>query len=136
MQEAFVRLATQEPVPDNPAAWLLRVVRNEAISQLRSQQRRRHREIAAAQTRSRWFEPPPFSDHALASGEVEEALSSLERETRDVLVAHLWGGMTFRDIAEAFDTSRAGAHRAYQQGIRKLQQAFQSEVDPSLRKSV
>ncbi|MCA9066602.1 MAG: hypothetical protein KDA96_26225, partial [Planctomycetaceae bacterium] len=31
VQEAFVRLATQCPVPDCPRAWLLRVVRNLAI---------------------------------------------------------------------------------------------------------
>ena len=30
VQEAFLKLAAQKPAPDNPVAWLYRVVRNAA----------------------------------------------------------------------------------------------------------
>ena len=32
VQEAFLKLAGQRPLPDKPAAWLFRVVRNGALN--------------------------------------------------------------------------------------------------------
>ena len=40
VQEAFVELAAQIDRPDNPVAWLFKVVRNRAINLQRSDQRR------------------------------------------------------------------------------------------------
>ena len=56
VQEAFIRLATQESVPDSPLAWLVQVVRNESINQLKSRHRRHDREAVAASRQPRWFE--------------------------------------------------------------------------------
>src|SRR5262249_19097223 len=55
VQEAFFKLATQKPEPDNPTAWLYRVVRNGAISASRSDRRRRRYEAEAAEIAPRWF---------------------------------------------------------------------------------
>ena len=55
VQEAFVRLAGQKVSPDDPVGWLYRVVRNGAINQLRSADRRTRHEAVAASGRERWF---------------------------------------------------------------------------------
>ena len=46
VQEAVVELACQPGAPDDPVAWLYRVVRNKAIGVARSTRRRRRREAA------------------------------------------------------------------------------------------
>ena len=57
VQETLIELAGQPHAPDDPAAWLFRVVRNKAISVWRSIERRKRHERAAAGQRSEWFEP-------------------------------------------------------------------------------
>ncbi len=49
VQEAFLRLVVQTRPPRNVVSWLFRVVRNQAISGLRSAQRRRKHETCAAE---------------------------------------------------------------------------------------
>ena len=46
VQEAFVKLAAQRPLPNDPVAWLFRVVRNGASSAARADRRRRLHETA------------------------------------------------------------------------------------------
>lgn len=120
VQEAFIRLATQDPVPDSPVAWLFRVVRNEAVSQLRSQKRRHDRESLVARAQPRWFEAGS-DDQSIDAEQITRGLATLHDEIQNIVVAHIWGNMTFREIADAFDISRATAHRMYQQGIQQLQ---------------
>jgi RNA polymerase sigma factor (sigma-70 family) len=128
VQEAFIRLATQEPIPDSPVAWLFRVVRNEAVSQLRSQKRLCDRESLVAREQPRWFEPAAAVDDNFADiDEIKRGLAALEDTTRDILAAHIWGNMTFREIADAFGVSSATAHRSYQLGIQRLQKIVESE---------
>jgi RNA polymerase sigma-70 factor (ECF subfamily) len=119
VQEAFLKLMAQRPPPDNPIPWLYRVVRNGALSAARTQRRRwRHEAAAAAQV------PPWFV--ADASGpDVEAAtaaLRGLPLEEREVIVAHLWGGLTFEQIAELAGCSASTAHRRYAAGLAALRQ--------------
>ena len=120
VQVAFIRLATQATVPDDPAAWLARVVRNEAITVARSESRRRRREQRFAENSPQWFEPVQESGHDLSPNEIEAALRKLEPESREILVAHVWGNLSFRQIAAAFDVSSSAAHRTYTQAIQQL----------------
>src|SRR5262245_47864729 len=57
VQESLLKLATQQPPPDNPVAWLYRVVRNLALSAARAQQRRRRHEAEVAGRLAPWFLP-------------------------------------------------------------------------------
>lgn len=119
VQHAFIKLSDFEPWPDDLRAWLYRVVRNEAIGQWRSEQSRRKREQAVAQSRAAWFDPNPGdridADHAVA------ALAKLEPNQREIVVARIWGGLSFREIAELIGISSSTAHRDYQQALQALQ---------------
>src|SRR5438309_274546 len=68
VQEALVELARQERTPDNPVAWLFRVVRNRALSAVRQSKRRERREVAAAEM----FLARPANDTPALAGEIGE----------------------------------------------------------------
>jgi RNA polymerase sigma-70 factor (ECF subfamily) len=117
VQEALVELVGRRSPPDNAVAWLYRVVRNRAISEARTELRRRAREQRAA-TGEAWFET---TDGPLAAQEATAALAALAPELREVVVARIWGNLTFAEIAELVETSISTAQRRYEQGLRELE---------------
>lgn len=127
VQEAFIRLAATEPVPDDPVAWLTTVVRNIAIDIVRSQRRRKTRETHVAADTRHWMDPSETSlfDAQMATN-VERALQELDDTTRDVVIAHIWNRMTFRQIAQSLQMSHAKAHRTYAAGIERLKAVMTS----------
>ncbi|MGP0067050.1 MAG: RNA polymerase sigma factor [Isosphaeraceae bacterium] len=124
VQEAFLKLAWQGGLPENPAAWLFRVVRNGAINAATAERRRRRHECEAAAEVKAWLQSngyegdPDSLDPEVASAE----LRSLPLEQREVIVAHLWGGLTFVQIAEVSGMSSSTAHRLYRAGLSTLRE--------------
>ena len=55
VQEAFVRLSQQPALPNDPLAWLVRVVRNCALVEIRSEKRRKAREEHWQQKSDPWL---------------------------------------------------------------------------------
>ena len=115
VQEAFLKLVAQRPPPDNPAAWLYRVVRNAARSAARSARRRQRYEAAAAARAPAWFDDA--NADGLDAATATEALQDLPPDEREVIVAHLWGGLTFEQIAQAVGSSAATCYRRYAAGL-------------------
>jgi RNA polymerase sigma-70 factor (ECF subfamily) len=120
VQEAFLKLVLQQPPPDNPVSWLYRVVRNGAISAARAARRRRHHESRAAARATGWFDPE--AGEALDAETATTALRSLPLEQREIVVAHLWGGLTFEEIAGLAGCSASTAHRWYAAGLATLRE--------------
>lgn len=118
VQEAFFQLARQRECPHDPAAWLYRVVRNGAISAGRAESRRRRHETEAAARMSVWFQDSP--DTAIDSQAAAAALEKLSSEEREVIVAHVWGGLSFSQIAQIVESSASSVHRRYQSGLTAL----------------
>lgn len=120
VQEAFVRLARQKECPNDPAAWLFRVVRNGAITAGRAQsRRRRHEQVACAAARS-WFEDETGA--MLDAQAAADALAQVPLDEREIIVAHVWGGLTFEQIAELVESSSSTVHRRYQAGLSALRE--------------
>ena len=116
VQEAFCRLAVVDPPPQQPVAWLYRVCRNLAEKQRLSDLRRRRRERATAQTEASSI---GYGD----SLELEETLAAvnlLDHELREVLVARIWGRLSFEEIAGLCRISAATAWRRYQAALEAL----------------
>jgi RNA polymerase sigma-70 factor (ECF subfamily) len=120
VQEAFLRLAAQTATPLNPVGWLYRAVRNGALGAARAQRRRRHHETIVAHGTPRWF--VPSAEDRLDAETAARALQTLPLEQREVIVAHLWGGLTFEQIAELIGSSSSTAHRLYQAGLSALRE--------------
>ncbi len=121
VQEAFLKLVQQPEPPQQPAAWLYRVVRNGAISQMRATRRRQTHEARAAGRAPAWFIPPD-DPTGLDVARVTAALGELPGEQRETIVAHLWGGLTFEQIGQLSGSSAATAYRRYAAGIAALRQ--------------
>ena len=120
VQEALVELARQPAAPDEVLPWLYRVTRNKAISASRSARRRRRRESEVARRRAAWFAPSPGDPVDAASATA--ALESLAEHQREVVVAHLWGGLTFNEIGRLTGTSDSTAHRRYEAALSRLRE--------------
>jgi RNA polymerase sigma-70 factor (ECF subfamily) len=124
VQEAFIKLIGQRAAPVHAVAWLYRVVRNAALSAARSARRRNRHEAVAATRAPAWFDE---ADGAALDGETAAAaLQGLPIEQRETIVAHLWGGLTFEQIAELTGSTSSTAHRWYVAGLSALRERLQS----------
>jgi RNA polymerase sigma factor (sigma-70 family) len=120
VQEAFVRLAGQRSPPQDPVGWLYRVVRNGAINASRTAGRRALREAAAASRGEPWFHASPGD--RLDAAAAADALAGLPIEQRETIVARLWGGLAFDEIARLTGSSASTVHRWYHQGLEALRE--------------
>ncbi len=118
VQDAFLILSRQRSPPENAVGWLYRVVRNRAINAARTAGRQSRRESAAA-GRS-WFEPS--DDDRIDAIAATEELQHLAADEREAIIARLWGGLPFEQIAELMGISLSAAYRAYQRGIKTLRE--------------
>jgi RNA polymerase sigma-70 factor (ECF subfamily) len=128
VQEAILKLAQEHPRPQQPVAWLYRTVRNRAISAARSEQRRRRHE-ASATPRQQWF--TSSLDDVLDAEEVTRALVDLPLDQREIVIARLWGGLSFEEIATLADCSASAAHRRYVAALSTLRERFGASCPPT-----
>lgn len=131
VQDAFLKLFRRPQRPDNVSAWLYRVVRNDAINAGRSDSRRDRHERLASEDRQSWFEPSP--GQSLDIQTVTDSLCNQPLELRETIVARLWGGLSFDEIASLTGTSASTASRRYQAGLEALR--HQLGVTPEERET-
>ena len=119
VQDAFLKFVALRRPPREPVPWLFRVVRNGAMDAGKLDRRRRQRESVVAR-------PPRWFLNADIEGlDVPAAIAALERlpiEQREVIVARLWGGLNFEEIAELAGSSASTAFRRFSAGIDVLRQ--------------
>jgi RNA polymerase sigma-70 factor (ECF subfamily) len=122
VQETFLKLAQQESMPDEIIPWLYRVARNAVLEMARRKARRQRREdrVSAAES---WFDSTEERIDGLSA---TQQLADLPLEQREVVVARIWGGLTFDEIARLTGTSLPTAHRRYQTGLATLRERLMS----------
>ena len=127
VQDAFVALARQEEAPHRPVAWLFRVVHNGAIAAARQSRRRRRRERRASDPEAApgapWF---AATDDRIDAAQAARLLDELDAETREIVIARVWGGLTFEEVARLQSCSLTTAHRRYQAGLARLHARLES----------
>jgi RNA polymerase sigma-70 factor (ECF subfamily) len=123
VQEAFVKLAQQSPAPQRVLPWLYRVVRNAALNAGRRRVRRRRRETRASVSEA-WF---ASADDRIDGREATQLLAELPLEQREVVVARIWGGLNFEDIASVAGCSVPTAHRRYHAGLSALRERLEAQ---------
>jgi RNA polymerase sigma-70 factor (ECF subfamily) len=119
VQDAFLKLVALGRAPRAVVPWLYQVVRNGAIDASRVARRRQQREAARP---ARWFVEPEIDGL-----DAEAAVAALERlpvEEREVIVARLWGGLSFEEIAAVAGCSGSTAFRRFGAGIDALRRAM------------
>lgn len=120
VQDAFCRLAIEDPPPSAPVAWLYTVCRNLAEKQRLSEIRRRQRERDCASRES----SPGAPHESTQMAETLAAVEALEEGLREVLVARVWGRLTLEEVGKLCGISVATAHRRYEAAIQSLRAAL------------
>ncbi len=133
VQEALIDLLEQRPPPRDAVAWLFTTVRRRALNQTRSEQRRNQHQLRAAASRESWFDPAPTAE--LTSGEVEELLGRLEPLDREIVVAKIWGGLSFEQTATLVQRSSSHVHRRYHHALAILHDHLQPAAPPTHQSS-
>lgn len=130
VQDAFLQLVKRsyrEGKPAQPVAWLFQVVRNGAIDRIRRNKRRVDRERTFATEQSVRFESP--DDGPFRSEEIPAMLDVLSSEQREIVVARIWGGLTFDEIAVVVRLPRTTVFRHYTEALQNIRTRF-SEQEP------
>lgn len=126
VQEAFIALAKERVCPESVVGWLYRVVRNGAISSARGERRRQARETKVAASESvQWFSQ---ADERLDGHQASALLAELEPDVREVVIARVWGGLTFDVIARLQSCSLTTAHRRFQAGLAQLHERLETHA--------
>jgi RNA polymerase sigma-70 factor (ECF subfamily) len=115
VQDALVELAGRPEVPEHAVAWLYKAVRHRALNAQRGLRRRKRHEREAAGLKPDSL--VPLITDALDAEAVAKVLEELPAEQREVVVAHVWGGLTFQEIGDLAGTSDSTAHRRYQAAL-------------------
>jgi RNA polymerase sigma-70 factor, ECF subfamily len=114
VHQVFARLLRGDlTIQGAPAAYLCRAVRNVALNDRRGRSRE-----AALDDHAAWLEAPPGLEETAFA--IEQALTTLPPEQREVVVLHLWGQMTFHEIGDALEISPNTAASRYRYGLAKL----------------
>jgi RNA polymerase sigma factor (sigma-70 family) len=108
-------LRGKQIVPDAPAAYLYRAVRNAALNTRRDRSR-----DAPLPDQDIWFTHRERDREAAFA--LQQALRELPDEQREVVVMRIWGGMTLEEVAEATDAPLNTAASRYRYGLAKLRE--------------
>ncbi len=115
VQEALIALVQEGSSPDDTVAWLFKVVKRKAMNLARAEQRRqKYHQDASSQTDS-WFDAR--HDQRLIAEEVERTLSTLSDIERQIVVAKVWGELTFEQIGDLVDMSSSAVHRHFRRAL-------------------
>ena len=124
VHQVFLKLLESDAAnrAEDPKAYLFQCVRNAVFNDLKRQRRQ-----VELQPDSAWFEPPE-RDHA-AERTLRRALSDLAEDQREVVVLHLWGELTFAEVAEVLGISSNTAASRYRYALSKLREAMWVKED-------
>ena len=107
---------------DDLRPYLFRAIRNAALNHLRDSVR----EIELSEQEP-WFENRNFSREAEL--DLRSALRELPPEQREVLLMHLWGGLTFAEIASVLAASPNTVASRYRYALNALRRRLQPETE-------
>ena len=116
LHQVFTRvLRFDVEIAGSPIPYLYRAVRNAALNQIRD----RAREVSLEDG---WLDSPPGMEQT--GLELQSALRELPEDQREVIVLHIWGGLSFEEVAAALGISPNTAASRYRYGLTKLREQF------------
>ena len=125
IQEAFYRLFRLTPEPAAVKAYVFRAVRNAALDQSRRAARAGETIVGDS-----LFDPEPGPQEETAARELRERAAAALRQVsdgeREAIVLHLYGDLTFREIAELCAVPLGTVTARYQRGLRKLRELMEA----------
>lgn len=122
VHQVFLKLLEQESLGDidDPKAFLYASVRNAALNALKSRQR-----DTVLEEDSAWLEPPD-RDFA-AELNLRRALMTLPADQREVVILHIWGELTFAQIANVLEISANTGASRYRYALERIRKIMSVE---------
>jgi RNA polymerase sigma-70 factor (ECF subfamily) len=119
VHQVFLKLMETDSLKNalDPKAYLFASVRNVVLNDQKHRQQN-----VAIDSEQLWFIPPD-RDHA-AEQNLRRALQSLPDDQRQVVVLHVWGELTFAQVAEILNISANTAASRYRYALTKLREAM------------
>ena len=134
VQEALLALSKCHPDPDDPVAWLYTATKRRALNIARGELRRQEHHTRAAQQRSEWF-VTAVDTSAAASAELGErviaGLQQLQGEQRELVVARVWGNLSFEQLGQMHGCAPSTALRRYQAALACLRTSVLADLCPN-----
>ena len=117
LHQVFERLLRGDlEIEGDPAPYLYRAVKNVALNQIRNRSREVNLEDG-------WLDSPSGMEQT--GFELQSSLQELPDEQREVILLHVWGEMSFEEVAAALGISTNTAASRYRYGLSKLREQFQ-----------
>ncbi len=119
VHQVFLKLMETESLNrvSDPKAYLFASVRNALINDEKARKRN-----VPIEPEKVWFKPP--SRDYTAELHLRRALQALPDDQRQVVVLHVWGELTFSQVALVLDISANTAASRYRYAIGKLRDAM------------
>lgn len=118
VHEAFCRLLRRDADATNVKAYVFRAVRNAALDQ------QRRRPSSGEPLPDKIFDPSPLpsalAEEAEFRQQVVELLRGLSADERETIVQHLYGQLTFQEIATVRQCPLGTVTSWYRRGLEKL----------------
>lgn len=111
VHRTFLTLLEIRQMPGEPRPYLFRSVRNACLNQHRD-----HARFRDLQEQEPWFD---YADQA-SELDLRRSLAQLPEEQREVLMLHIWGGLTFGETASALEISANTAASRYRYALAAL----------------
>lgn len=116
LHQVFERLLRGDvEIADSPVPYLYRAVRNSALNQIRN----RARDVEM----DGWLESPVGMKQT--GLELQSALQELPENQREIILLHIWGQMSFDEVATVLGLSPNTVASRYRYGLTKLREQFQ-----------
>lgn len=124
VQEVFLKLLETNGLRNavDAKAYLFACVRNAVLND----RKRRQRDIALDPECS-WFEPP--NRDYTAELNLRRTLTGLPDDQREVTILHIWGELTFAQIAEILGVTSNTVASRYRYALSKLRDAMLAKED-------
>jgi RNA polymerase sigma-70 factor (ECF subfamily) len=121
LHQVFERLLRSNiELPDPPAPYLYRAVKNAALNHVRD----RSRDVEL--DHDDWLEHPPGMEEAAVM--LQSLLRSLPEEQREIIILRIWGQMSFDEAAGTLGIPLKTAASRYRYGLEKLRAEFNPKL--------
>ena len=127
LQEAFVNFWRNRDSVRHPLTYLYRCVRNTAMNQRRSRDRRQRYEGQARPGREA-DGPDTAAEQSERHASIRQAVAELPRTQREVVVMKVWGELTFGQIGKVMSIARSTAHAVYRTAMTALHRQLGEEI--------
>jgi len=112
------------------STWLYRIATNEALSWLRSQQRRGRKFVSEGhqEMAQRNLSADPYFDGDAAQLELHRALASLPDKQRAVFIFRYFDNLPYKQISEITGTSEGALKASHHLAVKKIEEKLKAYV--------